>query len=88
LIATIAHKMEVHPRRVSNAINTVSGKNFNNFVNELRVKKAIELLKNQELKQFSIEGIGYKVGFRSKSVFYAAFKKITGTTPVKFKKAS
>ncbi len=80
-IVDIADALKVHPRRISSAINKVCNQNFNSYVNEYRIKKA-EMLLNQEGKQkLSIEGIGLAVGFHSKSAFYSAFKKFTGTTP-------
>nr|WP_299345259.1 helix-turn-helix domain-containing protein [Allomuricauda sp.] len=83
-IADLAEKLKVHPRRISTAINTLTGHNFNTYVNQFRIKKAKALLKKQEGLDLSIEGIGNEVGFNSKSAFYSAFKRETGLTPTKF----
>ncbi|MEM9077357.1 MAG: helix-turn-helix domain-containing protein [Bacteroidota bacterium] len=83
-IADLAKKLEVHPRRISMAINTSTGRNFNTYVNQFRIKKAKVLLKKKDKQDFSIEGIGNEVGFNSKSAFYSAFKRETGLTPTKF----
>ncbi|MGB5369758.1 MAG: helix-turn-helix domain-containing protein, partial [Flavobacteriaceae bacterium] len=83
-IMELAEKLDEHPKRISMAINTVFNQNFNSYVNGLRVKKAMALLKNSELDHLSIEGLGREVGFHSKSAFYAAFRKSTGTTPAHF----
>ncbi len=83
-IMELAEKLDEHPKRISMAINTVFNQNFNSYVNDLRVKKAISLLKTNELDHLSIEGLGKEVGFHSKSAFYAAFRKSTGTTPAHF----
>jgi len=87
-IVDVSQKLGIHPRRVSTAINTVSKQNFNSFVNELRINKVIKLLDTRDVQNLSIEGIGNKVGFRSKSAFYSAFKKFTGTTPTKYKRVN
>lgn len=83
-IIDLAKQLKSHPKRISAAINSVNGQNFNAYINELRIKKAKGLLKNNELKNLSVEGIGNEVGFHSKSAFYSAFKKVTGTTPKKY----
>lgn len=85
-IIDIAEKLKVHPRRISVAINSIYHQNFNSYVNQFRIKKAELLLADENLNNLSIEGIGLEVGFHSKSAFYSAFKKITGTTPSNFKK--
>jgi AraC-like DNA-binding protein len=83
-IIELAEKLDEHPKRISVAINNVFNQNFNSYVNGLRVKKAISLLKTNEYDHLSIEGLGKEVGFHSKSAFYAAFRKSTGTTPAHF----
>ncbi len=84
-IIDLAEKLKVHPKRISASINTIFNQNFNSYVNQLRIKKAEILLTDQSSNYFSIEGIGKEVGFHSKSAFYSAFKKVTGTTPNKYK---
>jgi len=84
-IVDLAEKLKNHPKRISTAINTVRHQNFNAYINGLRVKKAEMLLRNKKVDNLSIEGIGNEVGFHSKSAFYSAFKRETGTTPLKFK---
>ncbi|QLG44207.1 helix-turn-helix domain-containing protein [Costertonia aggregata] len=84
-IVDVAKGLNIHPKRISTTINTMCHVNFNTYVNQFRIRKAEKLLDNQEDLNLSIEGIGNEVGFHSKSAFYAAFKKITGTTPTKYK---
>ena len=86
-IVNVAQKLGVHPRRVSMVINSSRNQNFNSYINQLRIEKAIVLLTNK-LNNYSVEGIGTEVGFNSKSAFYAAFKKVTGTTPIKYQEQS
>lgn len=56
---------------------------FSEYVTELRIKKACELLKNTEL---SIEEIATKVGYIDYYYFNKVFKKQCGITPTKFRK--
>lgn len=84
-IMDLAEGIKVHPKLVSAAINTINKQNFNSYVNQHRIKKAKVLLNTDKELNLSIEGIGNEVGFNSKSAFYSAFKKVTGTTPKDYK---
>ncbi|MEL6917348.1 MAG: helix-turn-helix domain-containing protein [Bacteroidota bacterium] len=85
-ILDLAKALNIHPRRISTAINKIRRQNFNTYVNKFRIKKAELLLSDENSDNLSVEGIGNEVGFHSKSAFYSAFKKETGTTPSKYKK--
>jgi AraC-like DNA-binding protein len=87
-IGDVSNYIIEHPKRVSNAINLVTKKNFKSYINSFRIKEAKQLLKNNSIADYSIEGIGLEVGFKSKSVFYNAFKKETGLTPHQYKTQS
>ncbi len=84
-IMDLAKGIKVHPKLVSAAINTINKQNFNSYVNQHRIIKAKVLLNTDKELNLSIEGIGNEVGFKSKSAFYSAFKKVTGTTPKDYK---
>lgn len=59
------------------------GRTFSEYVTDLRIKKACELLKNTDL---SIEEIATKVGYSDYYYFNKVFKKQCGITPTKFRK--
>jgi YesN/AraC family two-component response regulator len=84
-IIDISKDINEHPKKISATINLGAEKNFKSYINSFRVAEAKKLLKQKESNYLSIEGIGIEVGFQSKSVFYEAFKKDTGTTPYMFK---
>ena len=84
-IIDLAENLNIHPKRISASINTIFNQNFNSYINQLRIKKAKTLLTDLSSNYYSIEGIAKEVGFHSKSAFYSAFKKVTGTTPTKYK---
>lgn len=86
-IIDIADELNVHPRKISTALNSIYQLNFNSYINKYRIEKAITLIQSDLANNLSIEGIAMNVGFQSKSTFYAAFKKVTGTTPSKYKSA-
>ncbi|MDF2921179.1 MAG: AraC family transcriptional regulator [Paenibacillaceae bacterium] len=59
------------------------GKTFSEYVSELRINKARELLKQTDL---SIEEIAIKAGYVDYYYFNKVFKKHCGMTPAKFRK--
>ncbi|TVY03070.1 response regulator transcription factor [Cohnella terricola] len=59
------------------------GKTFSEYITDLRIKKAGELLKNTTL---SIEEVAIKVGFMDYYYFNKVFKKQCGITPTRFRK--
>lgn len=85
-ISGFAMKTGVSARKISTIINQDFKKNFNEWVNEFRVTRAKELMEKDKENKFSIEGIGAKSGFKSRSAFYAAFRKELGCTPGEFRK--
>lgn len=74
----------VHP--LSAALNQYLGQNFYDFVNSYRIKYAQRLLSDEESDKYTIETLAVESGFRSRSVFYTAFKKEAGVTPSEYKK--
>lgn len=60
-----------------------TNKTLPQYINELRIEKAKELLKNSN---DSIEQISYNIGFNSPNYFSKVFKNLTGITPKEFRK--
>lgn len=71
---------------LSAALNRCTGKNFNTYINEFRVKEAIRLMSEPRNEKLTIEAIGFDAGFNDRSSFYRIFKKITGLSPTEFRK--
>lgn len=84
-IIDVAEAINIHPKRISYAINTIKSLNFNNYINFFRVVLAKEILKSQKANNLSIEGVGLEAGFHSKTTFYSAFKKSVNMTPAQYK---
>ena len=59
--------------------------NVNDYLNRLRVRHALQLMK--EKPHFSIMAIGEEAGFRSRATFYRAFLKECGMTPTQYLQA-
>jgi AraC-like DNA-binding protein len=80
-IRDVAIRLDTNSQRLSQVVNEKLGMNFNDYINSLRIGKAIDLLHTLDLEKYTIDVIAEKSGFNSKSAFYAAFKKHTGSTP-------
>ncbi len=85
-ISKLATAINIPQSDVSNYLNKVIRKNFNQFLNEYRIEESKLRLINAEFNNNTIEQIMYDSGFSSKSVFNTAFKANTGVTPSKFRK--
>ena len=84
---SLASQVNSNTKYVSQVINDVFKKNFSTFVNEYRVNLAcVRLADTAGYGQYSINGIGDSVGFKSSATFSAVFKKMTGITPSVYQK--
>ena len=77
---------EIKKHHLSQVINLKMNTGFYDLVNSKRIAHAINLMKQQDHNELTLEGLGYECGFSSKSVFFQNFKKYTGKTPGNFKK--
>jgi AraC-like DNA-binding protein len=77
----ISQTLNIPRIRVTNCFNKELQTPFPSYRNKLRVAHAISLLREGAHLTTSIEGIAERSGFKSKSIFYAAFKEEYGTTP-------
>lgn len=82
----VADKLGISEGYLSELLKTVLNTNFNDYVNEFRVNYSIQMFKDKNFDLFSIEAIGGEAGFKTKSVFYTAFKKVTKKTPGSYRK--
>lgn len=64
---------------VSESINTVMNQSFNDFINNMRVSYAMELMKENPKK--CISDIAVESGFASDAAFYRNFRKFSGESP-------
>lgn len=87
-IQQLATQINISPKELSTLINHHIGKHFFDFINEYRIFKAMEILKNPAQKELTILEVLYQVGFNSKSSFSTAFKKHSTLTPIEFRKHS
>ncbi len=76
-------------KNVSQVINELMGKNFNQLLNEHRIQEACRRFNNPAVYgNYTVEAIGNSVGYSSRSTFVTQFKMVTGLTPSEFQKMS
>lgn len=82
----LARSIGVNHTHLSRVINESYGKNFFDFVNSYRLKEFIKLAKSEEYNNYTLLGIAFEAGFKTKTTFNKFFKKELGTTPKEFLK--
>ena len=81
-LVNLADQVGFSTHLLSKIINKKYGKNFNNFVNDYRLKEAEELLLLDD--SYNVKNIYFDVGFNNKTTFYKAFKSKNNCTPLEF----
>lgn len=84
-LTSISERLNISVTYLSQLINKLTGTNFSDYINGYRVKETQKLLGHYTYNSYSILSIGLEAGFNSKSAFYTAFKKHTGTTPSQYR---
>jgi AraC-like DNA-binding protein len=83
-LAEVSTELQIPKHHLTQAINTELGKNFYAYINELRVKKFMEMVVDLKFKDYTFLAIAFECGFNSKSTFNSVFKRITGFTPSEY----
>ncbi|MBQ9063286.1 MAG: PocR ligand-binding domain-containing protein [Eubacterium sp.] len=81
-LAGAARSAGVHPSYLSSLFRKVTGLTFKDYLNQIRIEHALELLKNTD---YPIMEIAISCGFNDQSYFTKVFKKQTGMTPRQFR---
>ncbi|PKA82154.1 helix-turn-helix protein [Ulvibacter sp. MAR_2010_11] len=84
-LAQLASQFDTNTKYLSEIINTHKDKNFNSYINELRINYIIDKLKsNRKYLQYKISYLAEESGFSSHSSFATVFKSVTGIPPTVF----
>ena len=82
-LENIANAMSISPIYFHNTFKTAVGKTLRDYIEEQRIKKAINLLLTTN---YSLTQIAYECGFSSQSYFSYVFKRRMKSTPRKYVK--
>lgn len=77
-------RFEMSDRAVVRLLKSATGKNFSDYVGELRVRHAEELLTSTDM---SVTEIAVNSGFDSSNSLYKAFKKVFGVSPSAYRES-
>jgi len=81
-LTSVAKKTKTNVTYLSQIINTEKGKNFSDYINDLRIEYVLKRLKNdKKFRSFSIKGIATEIGYKTDDSFVKHFKNKTGLNP-------
>lgn len=85
-LSSLAKEMKMTRGQLSQLINNGLGETFYDFINRHRVEEVKMLMADPDKANFSLLGIAFEAGFKSKSSFNLIFKRFTGLTPTGYRK--
>ncbi len=80
-LGMLSKVLRASPQKISLAINSKQGYNFNEYINRHRINHALEIIKDPKSNSLTIASISVDSGFNSLSSFNTSFKKFVGKTP-------
>lgn len=83
-LADLAARLNTPANYLSQVINEREGKNFYDYVNNLRIQEFIRVTGNPENQKYTLQALAEEAGFSSKSSFNRHFKKVTGKSPSEY----
>jgi AraC-like DNA-binding protein len=87
-LQSLAGHLSISGHHLSQVINEKCGQNFFEYINGYRVEEAKTLLLDSNKDHLSVAAIGYEAGFNSITSFNTIFKRLTNTTPSRFRKTT
>lgn len=79
---SLSKQLETNSSYLSKVLNVQKKKNFSQYLNELRIGYALQLLKeNPTARKYSIEAIAADCGYNNSASFSRAFYRIAGIYP-------
>jgi len=84
-LRSLAEMLNLNPNELSRIINTAFEKNFNDFINEYRIREVTRKMQDPAYDRITLIGIAMDAGFNSKSTFNRVFKEMTGQSPAEYK---
>ena len=81
----VAHRFLLSSSYFRYLFKSITSKTFTEYLNSIRIMKAMELLKTTDMR---VLDISFEIGFNNVNHFNKVFKQQTGVTPVNYRKTS
>ena len=85
-LSSLAGQLGLNPHELSRIINIALKKNYNDFINEYRVRDVAVKMQDPAYNRITLLGMAFDAGFNSKATFIRAFKQLTGKNPAEYKR--
>ena len=82
----LASDLGTNTRYISAVISVKFHMNYTSFVNKFRIEEAMSIMNDKRYLSLNMQDISAMVGFANRQSFYAAFYKVNGTTPLKYRR--
>lgn len=82
-LESMAAKVHLSASYFSKVFKKETGQNFNAYLNKLRVEKSKKLLQYEDIRVIAVASL---VGFEDQSYFAKVFKRLTGVSPLQYRK--
>ena len=79
----IAEEVHLTSSYISTLFKKYQGVNIIDYLTDIRIKKAMELLSGTDLKTYEISE---KIGYSNPQYFSVLFKRIVGFSPIEYRK--
>ena len=86
-IQQLSEMMGISSHQLSQLVNEQLGLSYPEFIHKYRIREAERLLSDPNYAETKILSIAFDVGYSNKATFNSAFKKLTGMSPLEFKRA-
>lgn len=81
-LTTLAKQLDTNTKYLSEVVNKNKDKNFNSYINDLRINYILKMLKSEtKYRNYKVASLAEECGYLSHSTFIVAFRSVTGITP-------
>lgn len=81
----LGEELGVSASQLSRILKNEYAMGYTDIVHFYRIQDAMHHLKDKRFAPYSIDDIGALVGFKNRQSFFSAFRKVSGTTPEKYR---